>query len=162
MSTLLPACGPIARILVTQRNLFLRFVVAWRLDAMPADDRLIETTILVDVFRDKPEAITWVNRLPLQGRWVSVITSFELLAGCRNRKEQRTVTKEMRNYRMLLLTEDISRTALSWFTRFHLSHGIGFLNSLIGATALHQDLTVATLNIRHFVPLPGIRVERPY
>src|SRR5712692_7749813 len=51
MSILLPACGPIARILVTQWNLFLSFVVAWRLGAMPADDRLIETTILVDVFR---------------------------------------------------------------------------------------------------------------
>ena len=43
---------------------------------MPAGDRLIETTILVDVFRDKPEAIAWVNSLPLQGRWVSVISSF--------------------------------------------------------------------------------------
>ena len=78
---------------------------------MPADDRLIETTILVDVFRNKPEAIAWVNSLPPQGRWVSVITYFELLAGCRNRREQRTVTKEMRNYRLLLLTEDVSRTA---------------------------------------------------
>lgn len=129
---------------------------------MPAGDRLIETTILVDVFRDKPEAIAWVNSLPLQGRWVSVITYFELLAGCRNRREQRTVAREMRNYRLLLLTEDISRTALSWFERFHLSHGVGFLDSLIGATALHQDLTVATLNTKHFEPLPGIRVERPY
>lgn len=129
---------------------------------MPAGDRLIETTILVDVFRDKPEAIAWVNSLPLQGRWVSVITYFELLAGCRNRREQRTVAREMRNYRLLLLTEDISRTALSWFERFPLSHGVGFLDSLIGATALHQDLTVATLNTKHFEPLPGIRVERPY
>lgn len=102
------------------------------------------------------------EQLPLQGRWVSVITYFELLAGCRNRREQRTVAREMRNYRLLLLTEDISRTALSWFERFHLSHGVGFLDSLIGATALHQDLTVATLNTKHFEPLPGIRVERPY
>jgi len=57
MSTLQLAYGPIARILVTQWNLFLSFVVVCRLGAMPADDRLIETTILVDVFRDKPEAI---------------------------------------------------------------------------------------------------------
>jgi len=57
MSTLLPASGPIARILATQWSLSPSFVVARRLGAMPADDRLIETTILVDVFRDKPEAI---------------------------------------------------------------------------------------------------------
>ena len=129
---------------------------------MPADDRLIETTILVDVFRNKPEAIAWVNSLPPQGRWVSVITYFELLAGCRNRREQRTVAKEMRNYRLLLLTEDVSRTALSWFARFHLSHGVGFLDSLIGATAFHHGLRLATLNTKHFKPFPGLRAERPY
>jgi predicted nucleic acid-binding protein len=129
---------------------------------MLVDDRLIETTVLVDVFRNKPESIHWVNNLPVQGRWVSVISYFELLAGCRNRKEQRTVAKEMDNYQILLLTEAVSRTALSWFRRFHLSHGVGFLDSLIGATALHQDLTIATLNTKHFEILPGVQVERPY
>lgn len=67
---------------------------------MPVDDRLIETTIVVDVFRGRSEAITWVNSLLPQGRWVSAITYFELLAGCRNRREQRTVVREMRMYRL--------------------------------------------------------------
>jgi predicted nucleic acid-binding protein len=129
---------------------------------MPSDDRLIETTILVDVFRGKSEAIAWVNRVPPQGRWIFIITYFELLAGCRNRREQRTVAKEMHSYRLLLLTEDISRTALSWFERFHLNHGVGFLDSLIGATALHQGLTITTINTKHFEPFPGLCVERPY
>jgi predicted nucleic acid-binding protein len=129
---------------------------------MSGDDRLIETTILVDVLQGKAEAISWVNSLPSQGRWVSVITYFELLDDCRNRQEQRALAREMRNYRVILLTEDISRTALSWFERFHLSHGVGFLDSLIGATALHQDLAIATLNTKHFEPLTDLRVERPY
>jgi hypothetical protein len=41
-----------------------------------------------------------------------------LLAGCRNRREQRTVAREMRQYRLLHLTEETSRTALAWFERF--------------------------------------------
>jgi hypothetical protein len=126
------------------------------------NDYLIETTILVDILRDHTQAITWVNSLSPQGRWVSVVTYFELLAGCRNRREQRIVAREMRNYHLLFLTEDISRTALSWYTRFHLSHGIGFLDTLLGATALHHDLKLATLNIKHFAPLPGVQVECPY
>jgi predicted nucleic acid-binding protein len=129
---------------------------------MPANDYLIETTILVDLLRGRPEAIAWVNSVPSQGRWVSVITYFELLAGCRNRQEQRKVGGEMRRYRLLLLTELVSRTALSWFERFHLSHGIGLLDSLIAATAFHQGLPIATLNAKHFIPLPRLRVEQPY
>jgi predicted nucleic acid-binding protein len=63
---------------------------------MLPNDRLIETTILVDLLRGQEAAITWVNSISLQDRWVSVITYFELLAGCRNRREQRTVASEMR------------------------------------------------------------------
>ena len=129
---------------------------------MPGDERLIETTILVDVLRGTSAAIAWVTSVLPQGRWVSVITYFELLAGCRNRREQRVVAREMRLYRLLLLTEDISRTGLDWFARFHLSHGVGFLDTLIGATALRADLTIATLNTKHFGLFPGVRVERPY
>ena len=60
---------------------------------MSPNDRLIETTILVDLFRGQAAAITWVNSVSPQDRWVSVITYFELLAGCRNRREQRTVAR---------------------------------------------------------------------
>jgi predicted nucleic acid-binding protein len=57
---------------------------------MSPNDRLLDTNILIDVFRGKAEAITWVNGLP------------------------------------------------------------------------PHDLTIATLNTKHFAPLPGLRVERPY
>jgi hypothetical protein len=33
-------------------------------------DYLIETTILVDLLRDHTQAITWMNSLPPQRRWV--------------------------------------------------------------------------------------------
>ena len=129
---------------------------------MPSHDRLIETTILVDLLWGKEEAITWVNGVALQARWVSVITYFELLAGCRNRGEQRTVAREMRQYRLLYLTEEISRTALAWFERFHLSHGVGVLDSLIGATAFTHHLTLATLNTKHVASFSGLHTDRPY
>jgi predicted nucleic acid-binding protein len=64
--------------------------------------------------------------------------------------------------RLFLLTEDISRAALSWFELYHLSHGVGFLDSLIGATAANHSLTIATLNSKHFASLPGLQIERPY
>jgi hypothetical protein len=129
---------------------------------MSANDRLIETTILVDLLRGNPQAIAWVNSVLPNRRWVSVITYFELLAGCRNRREQRTLATEMRGYRILHVTQDTSRTALEWFERLHLSHGLGFLDSLIGATARIRGLTLATLNTKHFASLPDLQIERPY
>jgi predicted nucleic acid-binding protein len=76
----------------------------------------------------------------------------------------------MRQYRLLHLAEETSRTALAWFERFHLSHGVGVLDSLIGATALTHHLILATthhlilatLNTKHFASFPGLHIERPY
>ena len=116
-------------------------------------DYLIETTILVDILRNHTQAITWVNSLPPQRRWISVVTYFELLTGCRNRREQRIVTREMRNYYLLFLTEDISRAALFWYTRFHLRSGVSCHDTLLVATAFHHDFKLATLNTKHFFPL---------
>jgi predicted nucleic acid-binding protein len=126
---------------------------------MPPNDRLIETIILVDLLQGQEAAISWVNSVSLQNRWVSVITYFELLARCRNRREQRTAAREMRHYRLLHLTEGTSRMALAWFERFHLSHGVGVLDRLIGATALRHHLILATLTTKHFVSFSGLPAE---
>lgn len=36
---------------------------------------------------------------------------------------------------------------------------IGNFDILIGATALHYNLTVVTDNVKHFEPMPGVKVE---
>jgi len=35
---------------------------------------------------------------------------------------------------------------------------IGFEDLVIGATAMHLDFDVATLNVKHFEKIPGLRI----
>lgn len=128
----------------------------------PPDARLIDTNILVDLLRGQEGARRWIDHLPDDGRYISVVTAAELLAGARSAREQDIIEEELLFYRILWLQEPTSRLALDWYKRFHLRHGVGFLDCLIGATALYYDLTLATLNERHFTPFPDLRVERPY
>jgi predicted nucleic acid-binding protein len=123
---------------------------------------LLDTSILIDVLRGSTVARRWIDAQPVSVCAISVITAAELLAGCRNHREQRTVEREIASYQILWLDEDISRTAIDFYQRFHLSHGVGFFDCLIAATALNHDLKIATLNLRHFSPLPAVRAERPY
>ena len=46
--------------------------------------------------------------------------------------------------------------------RLNLSHGIGWPDCLIGATALRLRVAVVTLNDKHFKAIRGLRVVRPY
>lgn len=123
---------------------------------------LLDTTILVDVLRGNPSARTWIDSLPEDACAISVITAAELLAGCRNRTEQRAVERELELYDLLWLSEDISQVALDFYKRYHLSHNVGFLDCLIAATANANGLRLATVNLKHFAPFPRLATECPY
>ncbi len=123
---------------------------------------LLDTSILVDVLRGHRPALRWIDSLPQTSHFISVITAAELLAGCHNQAEQRAVERETALYQMLWLDEPVSQNALSLYRNFHLSHGTGFLDCLIAATAEKYSLQIATLNLKHFAPFPAVRSERPY
>ena len=101
--------------------------------------RLVDTSIFVDYLRGNEIAKEWVNGFPKDELAYSVITAAELLAGCRNRREQELVEKEIALYPMVYISGAISVTAWEWYRQFHLSHGAGFLDCLIGASAHHYQ-----------------------
>ncbi|MDE3087828.1 MAG: type II toxin-antitoxin system VapC family toxin [Chloroflexota bacterium] len=123
---------------------------------------LLDTAILVDVLRGDKSARAWLDTLPEDACAVSVITAAELLAGYRNRSGQRTVERELELYETLWVSEEISQAALDFYTQYHLSPNVGFLDCLIAATATANGLRLATQNLKHFAPFPHLATERPY
>jgi predicted nucleic acid-binding protein len=123
---------------------------------------LIETSILVDLLRGYPPARSWIDGLTPGEAAISVVTAAELIAGCRNQREQKLVEKELASYAILWDSEATSQLAWNWYREYHLSHGMDFLDCLIGAAAHHHGLVLYTLNDRHFAPLPGLHTSRPY
>jgi len=55
-----------------------------------------------------------------------------------------------------------SLEACNLYTQFHLSHGVGILDSLIASCAIAKDIVSYTKNERHFKMFPAIRVKKPY
>src|SRR5947207_3161581 len=97
---------------------------------------LIDTSILVDLLRGQRPARNWINTLSPQARFISTVTAAELIAGARNRREQRSIERELALYQSVWIDEEISRLALDLYRRFHLSHRIGFLDCIVAGTAL--------------------------
>ncbi len=48
------------------------------------------------------------------------------------------------------------------FSSYHLSHGIGVLDSLLAGIALETHSKIVTRNRKHFDFIPGIDYEVPY
>ena len=129
---------------------------------MSSSTRLIDTVSLIDYLRGNHEARTWLEGFSKGELLVSVVTAAELIAGCRDGQEQRLLEKELSFYPTVWLSDSISQRALRWYSQFHLSHGAGFLDCLIGASAYHHGVIISTLNEKHFRPFPDSQVERPY
>ena len=55
--------------------------------------RLLDTSIFVDYLRGNETCKEWLNNSSLNDLAYSIVTAAELLAGCRNRREQDIVEK---------------------------------------------------------------------
>jgi predicted nucleic acid-binding protein len=64
----------------------------------------------------------------------SVISVFELLAGCRNLREQRATLRSLATVEIAHAESGDSIQALQWYRSYRLSRGIGFLDCFVAAS----------------------------
>ena len=123
---------------------------------------LRDTKIMVDLLRGIEEAMNWIDCIEPKNRFLSFITIAELIAGCRNKDEQKKIERELGHYVLVYLDPQGCRQGVEWYKNLHLSHRVGFLDCLIAATAYRKTIPIATLNDKHFKQMAGISVIRPY
>ncbi len=92
----------------------------------------VDTDVLIDVARKYPRAIDFWRRAESRTMMTcSAVSVFELLAGCRNRREQQTTVKSLAAVDIVQIESGDSSQALGWYRAYHLSQGIGFLDCLM-------------------------------
>lgn len=123
----------------------------------------VDTDVLIDVARKCPRAIDFWQRAGSRTMMTcSVVSVFELLAGCRNRREQQMTVISLATVDIVQIESGDSSQAMAWYRTYHLSQGVGFLDCLIASAARRLNCRVHTLNTKHFKPIPGLRVLSPY
>jgi hypothetical protein len=122
---------------------------------------LVDTDVLIDVQRGHLPAIAWfggLTDLPAVPGFVVM----ELVQDARNSRDVRRALKLTSALKTVWPTEADCGRALSDFTAFHLSHGLGLLDALIAACAVGRSVRLLTFNDKHFRMVPGLVVARPY
>ncbi len=92
----------------------------------------------------------------------SVISVFEVLAGCRNLREQQATLRSLATVEIVQVESGDSIQALQWYRSYHLSRGVGFLDCFVAAAARRLDCQVHTINTKHFRVIPDLKTTRPY
>ena len=123
---------------------------------------LLDTDVMIDLLRKYQPALDWLDSLNKEEIVLSGFVAMELIQGCRNKAEQEKVEKELVNYRVAWPTEETYYEVLSVFTRYHLSHGLGIIDAIIGQMAVVSGLPLHTFNQKHYEAIPNMKTIQPY
>lgn len=122
---------------------------------------LIDSDILIDVARQVPKAI---NYLILKEKTnyleISVITEMELIVGCRNKRELNSLRKFLDRFRIIQIQNEVSILAADLVRQYRLSHGLLIPDALIAATALTEEVSLATKNKKDYRFIDNLRLAR--
>ncbi len=118
---------------------------------------VVDTDILIDASRDLSEAIDCLDQIERAAALdVSVVTEMELVVGCRNKTELRTLDKFLNRFQVISLNEQMSYAAADLLRRYRLSHGLLIADAFIAATAIVLDKPLVSKNQRDYKFISGL------
>jgi predicted nucleic acid-binding protein len=119
---------------------------------------LVDTDVLIDLQRGHPPALAW-----FAGRTeLPAVPGFVVMELIQDAREVRQALQLVAPLRVIWPTETDCARALSDFTAYHLSHGLGLLDAMIAACATGLSATLFTFNNKHYRAVPGLMLAQPY
>lgn len=123
---------------------------------------LLDTDVMIDILRGYTPALAWLRSLNDDVIALPGFVLMELIQGCKTKKGQQSLSKELDSYKILWPSHSDCNDAVKLFTRYRLSHNIGIIDVLIGQLALSFDLPLHTFNKKHYEPIPRLTTVQPY
>jgi hypothetical protein len=121
---------------------------------------LIDSNVLIDVSRGNSAAIQYVDSLA--DAWaLSQVTAMELIVGARDKRDLAMIDGFLSTYPVIPLSESIGTEAYRLLKTYAKSHGLHVFDSLVAAPAIEKDLTLVTLNRKHYQMIDGLKLEVP-
>lgn len=120
---------------------------------------LVDTDIIIDSGRGVIEAVNCLNNIKVTSSLsICVVTQMELIVGCRNKTELRTLENFLKKFQVVSLDATISTKAVELLRQYRLSHGLLVADGLIAATAINQTLPFITKNQKHYKFITGLNL----
>ncbi|HLL89350.1 MAG TPA: type II toxin-antitoxin system VapC family toxin [Tepidisphaeraceae bacterium] len=123
------------------------------------DRLLVDSDVLVDYTRQLPQAVQYVRGLRSRAV-LSAVTVCELYAGVREGRERRALDALVASSNVVAADVQIAELAGLILRQYRPSHGTGFADAVIAATAQVERYRLVTLNDKHFPMLNDVFV--PY
>jgi tRNA(fMet)-specific endonuclease VapC len=120
---------------------------------------LVDTNIMIDYLRQRPGAVSFVEKHGKANLALSPIIVMELFQGVLDRADFRRTQKALVGFSVLAFDASIAQLAMQLQQEYVLSHKLGIPDALIAATALIYGLELRTYNLKDFRFIPDIQLS---
>lgn len=124
---------------------------------------LLDTSIVVFLFRDKYNVAARLDAVGLENCFISEVTIAELQAGVEKSSSkkfnQMMLDRFVQMVNVISFSSVICRYAKEKVATERQGTPVADFDLLIGCSALENNLVMVTDNVKHFAPIPGIILE---
>jgi predicted nucleic acid-binding protein len=120
---------------------------------------LFDTDVLIWMQRGNSKAVRAIDSA--DSPKLSVATYMELIEGVRDKAELRDIKRTITQSGLMVLplSENIGLRATTYLEEFRLAHGLDLVDALVAATAVENDETLCTANVKHFRVIRNLTIK---
>jgi len=121
---------------------------------------LLDTSVLIEMFRVKDKTTTFFYRLSNDNNdfAISILTHYEIFRGS-NSVQDNFWTNFLKNIKVIPFDINSSNAAIEIYKFLKTQNQmVDLADLLIAATAIAHNLDLATLNLKHFSKIPNLQI----
>jgi len=124
---------------------------------------LLDTCTCISMFRNEGRVRETLRRIGTKNCYISEITVAELYFGLAKAEDKKRKLDDIREvqrlFRVIPAYASFKEYGEIRYSLEHTGQRVDQFDLLIGATALHHDLTLVTSNLKHFERMQAIKIE---
>jgi predicted nucleic acid-binding protein len=117
---------------------------------------LVDTDVMVDYLRGHEKAAFYLKGQADRVILSSIVVA-ELYAGVDGEAEREMLDDVVSLFRVVAVDAEIGRLGGLLKREYGKSHGVGLADAILAATARVENAKLATLHVKHYPMLPGLK-----
>jgi predicted nucleic acid-binding protein len=122
---------------------------------------VVDADVMIEVLRKNPAAASYLrNEIGPFNIVLSAVTVAEIQQGATSKENLQQISRFLKQYLVLPIDYHISNIFSTLVQKYVLSHNTDIGDSFVAATALHFQLPLLTMNVRHYKHIPNLQLIR--
>lgn len=124
---------------------------------------LLDTCVCISMFRNEGKVRETLLNVGVENCYISEITIAELYFGLAKASDKKRKLEDIREvqrlFRIIPAYSSFKEYGEIRLSLEHTGQRVDQFDLLIGATAMHHELTLVTSNLKHFERMQGLKIE---